>query len=168
MRKTGYVTAGRGMASGHIEAVLEELRALTGKDLFPGTLNLVFGSPLILSNEHAQRFDKDRRLLWPARIGDTDIWLYRWNSSPLHIVEILSEKRLRDHFEIENGGQLTITIDNLHTRKPSLYLRAVYGLIYYGRGNLYYTSKRYSWHAARVLRRCKALHQNTQRAPDLR
>jgi len=106
----GSVIAGRGWATSDLSRASDELIEIIGAPIVPGSLNVVLARPIRLSNARATKFDGGRRLLWPAKVSNLDVWLYRWRTAPLHVVEILAPVHLRSHFGLDNDDSLTIRI----------------------------------------------------------
>lgn len=139
---TGTIASGRGSAARHVSNSLDELASITGKQFYPGTLNVVLDKRVRFNTQNAMPFDKDRRFIWPAMICDYPVWLYRWKGAPLHIVEVLSECKLRDTLGLEDNGRIYISIDmgivdglRVRDRVSSLLLWGG------GRRGLYYNSR---------------------------
>jgi|GEM_PF-1697924 len=67
-------------------------------------------TPVLFRNDTALTWDGGRRMLWPATCGDQRVWLYRWPTTPLHIVEIIAKTKLRDVLRIEDGDSLSFHV----------------------------------------------------------
>lgn len=151
---TGTVTSGRGRAAQHISNSFDELVSITGRHVFPGTLNVILDRKIRFSFQHAVAFDQGRRFVWSALIQDHPVWIYRWKGAPLHIVEVISECKLRDALGLKDKGKICIEIDsgivddlNVRDRLSSL---VIWGL---GRRRLYYNNRYTSSKFVSLMRR---------------
>lgn len=139
----GHLISGRGNAQQHVLDFKSELEAKIGTTIFKGTMNVILSRPILLSCEGVMKFDRGRRLVWPARMGSTQVWLYRWPNAPLHIVEVLAEKRIRDAWDLEDGDQVRIDVPSEFIRSPSLVKNALWAIYWLGRKDWAYTNDRY-------------------------
>jgi SAM-dependent methyltransferase len=136
----GKVVAGRRIASDHIASASDELEIIIGERPYPGSLNVLLDQPTKLSDEAATYFDGGQRLLWPAHVNGTKVWLYRWRNAPLHILELIAPFSLRERFGFAQGGAIEIDVDAaILVRVP----RVSWALLWKGRERLAYTSDRY-------------------------
>lgn len=150
---TGAVCSGRGKALHEVSRSMDELEALTGQVLFPGSLNVVLDSNVSFKVCHALHFDNGRRHLWVAHVGCHRVWLYRWQGAPFHVVEILSEVRLRDELGLVDGDGITITVSKAFIDEISMQGRLVSFLIWgLGRKHLYYHGDYADRHSLKVMR----------------
>lgn len=148
MTVTGRVVSGRGNATRHIGRAAESLLALTGRSMFPGSLNLVLSRPLGLSAAHGVDFERGRKI-WPARIGDLDVWIYRWSTAPDTVIEILASERLRDALDLQGNERVAVTIPAEFVTRPGLAGYAGWLVFWSGRAGWYY---RYDLYMRAVLR----------------
>ena len=146
---TGVVCPGFGVARDHVRAHCAELRDLTGEQLVHGSLNVVLRHPVQLSLAEALPFDEQRRLVWRARIRGMPVWIYRWRSAPLHVLEILAATHLRSELGLRDGDELTVEIDAEIMTRIRLPARLAWSLFWYGRQDWYYKHRRYSRTAER-------------------
>lgn len=132
---------------------MQDLVASTGVALFPGSLNVVLDRGLNLDTRHAMTFDDGKRYLWPASVNGRRVWLYRWRGTPFHVVEILSENKLRDSLGLGDGDRIVINvregyIDSMSV-KCSLVSFLLWGL---GRRGLYYHGTYADSHTLKAIR----------------
>jgi len=139
----GQVTAGRGKASGDLERFRPELVDLMGGPLYPGSLNLVLHQPIELQNAFAFAFGEGTRLMWPARVNELPVWLYRWRGAPFHIVEVCAQFGLRHELDVTDGDEVRVTIAANFVRSLRFLPRIRWSLFWMGRKRLYYTSDSY-------------------------
>jgi hypothetical protein len=149
----GTVASGRGNATKHLSKSAHELRQIVGRDVFPGSLNVLLKAPLRLDESAAHRFDDGARLLWPASLYGTDVWLYRWRHAPLHVLEVVSTVRLRDVLRLADGELVTIKIGHERIGDVSWTNRIVWSAFWLGRRQWCYSNDRYYYRTARWCRR---------------
>lgn len=152
----GTVTAGRGNAKRHLAENAQELRELLGTELFPGSLNVILKRPLRLQESAALRFDGGMRMLWPATMQGSPVWLYRWRWAPLHVVEVLSTVGLRQTFRLENGNPVTLSISEERLGAVSLLSTLAWSAFWLGRRDWCYSNDRYYQRTTRWCRRLGA------------
>ncbi len=112
---TGVIVKGRGRASTSLQKLYPELRRITGREIVPGSLNLVLREPVKLDPGQCileGRIGKLERFFWQARVNGRIVYVYRWRGAPLHVMEILSDVYLREAFGLESGDALTIDISS--------------------------------------------------------
>lgn len=132
---------------------MAELEALTGRVLFPGSLNVVLDSNVSFKLCHALHFANETRYLWIAHVGRHRVWLYRWRGAPFHVVEILSEARLRDELGMVDGDGITITVSKAYLDEIPMRGRLVSFLIWgLGRKHLYYHGDYADLHSLKFMR----------------
>lgn len=146
----GTVVAGRRLTRATVERHLDELHRLTREQFFPGSLNSVLAGPLRLSLESRLVFDFRRRFVWPARLNGAGVWLYRWPTAPLSVLEVLSPIHLRRRLRLMDGARVTIEIDETHVEKFGVPALLGWALLWFGRAALFYRSERYRRHARAV------------------
>ena len=109
----GSVVPGRGRATNSLRTLYTGLCDATGKQIFPGTLNLILKQPVKLDATACVfrgKVGKLPRFFWRARIKDHEVYIYRWRGAPLHVMEIMSDFRLRDKFGTRDGDILEIEL----------------------------------------------------------
>ncbi|QTP59613.1 DUF120 domain-containing protein [Billgrantia antri] len=156
-RVEGVVSSGRGRANEHITHSVEEIENLTGLRIFPGSLNIVLDDGVKLRVACAKIFDNGRRFIWPACIAGQPVWIYRWQGTPFHIMEILSDKKLREVLNVQDGSKIIIDLDDGFVERMCLREKISTLVIWgFGRSHLYYrrnyTSNRMIFFARRCMR----------------
>jgi len=134
----GTISSGRGKAFHHVKNSLAELEALTGVVLFPGSLNVVLDNEVKLKSCNAIIFDNGKRYLWEAYVEGIRIWIYRWKGTPFHIVELFSEKKLRDELGMADGSSISIQVNEAMIDNISMKGKVVSFLLWGGRRHLFY------------------------------
>lgn len=138
---SGTVVPGRNVGSTHISDAAAEIELLTGERLERGTLNVLLDKPLKLRRDKALPFEGGHRLLWPAVLNGSRVWLYRWSHAPLHVAEFLAAQSLRKTLGLKDQGLVTIEIaDDLTEPAPSI----AWALLWKGRKSWVYTHDRYN------------------------
>ena len=127
------VTSGRGIARAHIAQSSAEIESLTAGRPVSGTLNLLLRRPLLLSHGSALAFDHGRRFLWPARLNDYPIWLYRWQNAPVHVVECVSPVILREQLGLSDGDAVGISVRMADLEPMSVSAWLVWAALWWGR-----------------------------------
>jgi hypothetical protein len=145
MHFTGSVTSGRGLATGIIANL--PIADILGVKPYPGTLNLVLRSPVLLKwgNEKQTRTG---HLFWRAKIFDRPCLIMRWKNCPLHIAEIVSDIHLRGEFNLYDGSLAQIECENAIS--PTSLRRLAWAAIWAGRRPLPYASNTYQRRIAKL------------------
>jgi riboflavin kinase len=118
----GTVTSGQGNFSYWIEKLKDHYLLKTGLHLYPGTLNVLLPEPYILPADrlrlegHEYGGSVSVNLL-PCRIFDRAAFLLRTdlNNSgrgphPLNLIEIATDIRLRDAYELADGDTVEVEL----------------------------------------------------------
>lgn len=133
---------------------LDELINKIGIKLYPGSLNLVLKDPIFLEvNQSDIVFgNNNNRYIWKAKIKDFPeiecVYVYRWNGSPLHIIEVISDEMIRQHLKKEQK-LLTVEIDKKSLRPLSWFGKIIWKFTWYKRENWYYKNK---WYRKNILK----------------
>lgn len=141
---------GRGKAKTHVTEAFEEFKSVTGECLFPGSLNLVLDQPVLLDASAAKTCQNGERLLWPAKLLGKPVWLYRYPTMPLHVVEVLSSVKLRDALELVNDRDVELAVSKSLIRKLSVHRRIAWMQIWAGRRSWVYANDRYFYRTAQL------------------
>lgn len=157
----GRVRSGRGVAAPYIAKIQSELERVTNEAIVPGTLNIILDRPLRLNEAGARLFDQNLRMLWPATLNGTDVWVHRWKHTALHVVEVLSCVHLRNRFDLKDGDRVTLTMRPDDIDRVGAMGRTAWAIVWIGRRDWCYTNDRYYFGLRRY---CKALGA-TQQSP---
>lgn len=142
----GVVSSGYGVARERIQSNSSQLKALTGELLLNGSLNVVLAVPAQFVVANALLLG-NKSMIWRASIGDLPVWLYRWRSAPLHVVEILGSTHLRETLHLRDGDEVAIYVSENDLQKISFFAKAGWVIFWLGRRHWYYKYRRYSWQA---------------------
>ena len=140
MKLTGAVIKGRGVAKERLKQD-EEISFKISSEIFPGSLNLVMSRPLVLLTD--QSIKTTRRFLVKGAVQGRTVWLVRWNSCPLHVVEVISEHNLRRCLGLEEGQDISVEVTGDPFLRPRAISLIVWTIFWNGRGQLYYRSDWY-------------------------
>ncbi|MCC2095895.1 MAG: hypothetical protein KDJ29_03340 [Hyphomicrobiales bacterium] len=143
---------GRAKAGGHFSRCIEEVTALIGRSPYPGTLNCITDHPVLLDRDKALRFDSGTRFLWPATLNGSAVWVYRTRAMPGHVLEIVSDKKLRDRLDPDCLDRLSLKIAAELVEPTGFLYKAAWRLIWQGREQRYYTDDRYHKKTKRFFR----------------
>jgi CTP-dependent riboflavin kinase len=92
-------------------------RATTGLDAYPGTLNVELDQPWRTPTESEPIVAGVSLFLIPCRINCTPAFVMRTENNergtgdhPLTVVEIISDKPLRELFDLHDGDQISLEL----------------------------------------------------------
>jgi hypothetical protein len=143
---SGRVVPGNGKSSFHVARYSELIREALGADMVEGSLNIILKHPVMLSNDTAQStcFANEKpHFYWPGQLHGTDVWLYRWQSAPLHIVELLATEHLRTHLNLADGDAVEIKARKCDIGHISGLGRLTWVLLWWGRTQSTYANERH-------------------------
>jgi hypothetical protein len=145
LKLSGQVTSGRGLGTSNIGRNAAQIRDAIGVAVVEGSLNILLNRPVMFANDTAIRmhFDKgEPRLDWPGKLNGIDVWVHRWQSAPLHIVELLSAVHLRSHLKLSNGDKVQIEVRKCDVERIATVGRLTWALFWLGRKSWTYLSRR--------------------------
>jgi CTP-dependent riboflavin kinase len=148
----GLVTSGRGIARAFVGENQQRLKETLGADLVEGSLNVVLQRPLHLRARDGVMFGNGGRFFWPAMIGGRPVWASRWRHSPLHVLELFSDVRLRDALNLRDSDRVAIALRRTDVAPLSMAARIAWMIWWEGRQGWYYTGDRYKEHAKKWCR----------------
>ncbi len=143
VERRGQVASGRGNAGPELHALRREVEAIVGEPIFPGSINLILNAPLRLRAGAARTFDDGKRMLWPATFNGIDVWVYRWRSCPLHIVEVVSAIHVRSYFQLADGDRVTLGLDAALIEGLRAVDRVIWAMLWLGRERWAYSAEPY-------------------------
>ena len=158
------VIAGRGKAGVLVQSYHSALKELLGSPIYPGSLNLCLTAPVWLNPDRAKTF-ANNRMLWPAKLCDTSIWVYRWPTAPLHVAEVFARERLRDTLMLTDGDLVNIQFEPQDVLPTPFWSQAFYQLLWSRRGEWYYTNDTYT-EVAQWLDPLRASYQGLPKGRD--
>ena len=143
IKMAGRVRSGRGTASASFADLIIEIERITREAIRPGTLNIILDRPTRLNEAEASFFDRNSRMVWPARLNDVNVWVYRWKHSALHVVEVLSSVNLRDRLGLKDDDRVTLTMQAEHIDRIGAVAAIIWVIVWFGRRDWCYTNDRY-------------------------
>ena len=162
----GYVISGRGQAASLVTRNSNLLFSMLGKELFPGSLNVVLNEPVIFRIREGNVFDSGRRYIWQARIeGVQDpVYVYRWHGCPLHILEVMSICKLRTELNLRDFDEIKIILDEeVVINSVSTLRKSFWAIFWRYREHWYYSNEIYK----RMVYRIKLRIFCSQRMNDM-
>jgi hypothetical protein len=166
IKLSGHVTSGRGVATSNIRRNVEAIRNALGVTVVEGSLNLLLKHPVMLANDTAIPvfFDTGApRLEWRGKLNGVDVWLSRWQTAPLHIVELLSTVHLRRHLHLSDGDDVQIEVRKCDVAHISNVGRLTWSLFWLGRTDWFYKHNSYCARAHGWCRRFGATQLGTEK-----
>jgi hypothetical protein len=163
---TGTVTQGRGHARKNIARNARSIREALGAPVIEGSLNIVLARPTLFSNQTAKRIRFDQgspRLDWPAKLNGIDVWINRWESAPLHVIELLSSVHLRETLQLSDGDRVQIEVREQDVTPIPTVGRLTWLLFWSGRKRWSYTNDLYTESVQRWCRRFGATQLGTEK-----
>lgn len=140
----GRVSSGRGAASPGLARASALYEELLGRPPVPGTLNIVLDEPVELSATRAVLSVDGSQYSWRASLNGSPCLAHRWRACPLHIIEVVSDRRLRADDGIRDGDHVQLALArDLIVSLPLVRLVA-WALLWRFRERLFYTSNRYT------------------------
>lgn len=136
----GRVTSGRGIASKQGFFKDPALISLLGAEPFPGTLNLLLNEPIDLPVSEALVLNGGRSWFWLATFEGRRCLAHRWTKCPLHVVEIISDVKLRDHLG-DRHLQVEVTLPS--AGRLSFIRRISWSFLWRGYEEQYYKNDKY-------------------------
>lgn len=120
MNYTAVVTTGAGYASKVLPSSEAAIQELTGMRPHPGTLNLRTERDIALKNGlRFQGPDDGRvRMLYPALLGDVEVFINRWSGCPPNRIDVLADKHLRSELGLLDGSKIMVTIADQYVALP--------------------------------------------------
>lgn len=141
----GVVLSGRNKGKSDIGKNIDFIQKELECKIYPGTLNLVLDFPVELNTNSAFCFEQNNRMIWKLDYPDRNIklFIYRWSGCPLHIIEIVSNRNLRNCFNLKDGDTLTLNISKSLINEIPLISSIIWGLLWRGRESWYYKFESY-------------------------
>ncbi len=151
-RLPGRVAAGNCKSTFHTARHAELIREALGVSVVNGSLNVILKRPAMLRVETARRtaFGNEKpHFYWPGRINGIDVWLYRWQSAPLHVVELLATTHLRTTLGLADGDEVEVDARRCDVDRIPAVGRLAWVLLWTGRRRSTYANDRYYFPAQR-------------------
>lgn len=144
----GKIVSGRQLATTHLLDT-DDLRVALGVAVVPGSLNVALDRPYRFNEKSAVVLSGSaQRMFWPAKLNNTDIYLYRWRGCPLSVVELVAPYHIRSTFSLSDGDTVKITVDDQILIPVGRFSLLGWLLLWAGRSKYYYLTTRYANYAA--------------------
>jgi SAM-dependent methyltransferase len=157
----GRVVSGRGQATTHMAQFAQEIQAITDQPIYPGSLNVILEKPIRFDTRLAATFDGGSRMLWPASLNEIDVWVYRWQHTALHVVEVIAPVQLRSMLGLDDGSPVRLRIWAGAVTTISLTSYTAWAALWVGRNSWPYTRTGYYLRTTNIAQKLGA----TQRVP---
>lgn len=139
----GFVLSGRGVAKQHVRDEFLEIKRATGEAPIEGTLNCILSKPIRFSHESALFIGEEGRMLWPASLSGTPVWIYRWRHAPLHVVELIASVYLREKLRLSDGDRIELLVQEKDIAPIRSADRLAWRICWLGRRNWSYKNDQY-------------------------
>ena len=138
----GMVVSGRNRSAALIASISDNIHPFLGGVPFKGSLNVVLSRPLEF-DPSAMVLCDGNRLFWQIELNSLPCLTCRWQGCPLHVIEVISDHRLRAYFSLSDGDNVTIKIPRQSLSNLSLDRRLVWLALWRFRSSHFYKSDRY-------------------------
>ncbi len=138
----GKIISGRSNAKEQVADWNTYFYEILGKRFYPGSLNIVMKEPLFLDTNKAIKF-ADNRYLWVGMVDSEPVYIYRWSSCPLHVIELFSEIKLRDYLKLNDGETVCIKIPYEFVSQSMVIKSIAWGVLWKKREAWYYANQYY-------------------------
>jgi CTP-dependent riboflavin kinase len=139
---SAYVISGRSKAKNKVIKWNEAFNRKINKTFFPGTLNLILDKPIMLEHGKAYKF-ANRYLLWEGMLNNEAVYFMRWNTCPLHVIEVLSSHNLRNTLNLKDGDEINLRIKCDYISSLTMQNKIAWWVLWKKREPLYYSSDPY-------------------------
>ena len=139
---SAYVISGRSKAKIKVKKWNETFNRKINKTFFPGSLNLILDKPIMLEHGKAYKF-ANRYLLWEGMLNNEAVYFMRWNTCPLHVIEVLSSNNLRNRLNLEDGDEINLRINCDYISRLTIQNKIAWWVLWKKREPLYYLSDPY-------------------------
>ncbi|MCO5135083.1 MAG: hypothetical protein M9908_12215 [Phyllobacteriaceae bacterium] len=148
------IVSGRGKAGGHFERIGRK-SASAWDHALSRYAESGFENPVHLDGEKCISFENGKRRLWPARMADRNVYVYRTRSQPDHIFEVVSDVRLRDALSEAEVENLELAIEPAFVVPLNGWQKFLWRKFWSGRETDYYNDDQYLRFAKKWLRRLR-------------
>jgi hypothetical protein len=139
----GRAQRGRGIASVQIDWSASEFVDALGDKPFPGTLNVMLDSVAEFYVEAV--YSEGVHYFIPAELsGFGAVLIHRWHGAPLHIIELVGTRNIREYLCLKDGDALKIVVSRNYLKTITIGQRLFHLLLWYRRGSWFYAK---NWYA---------------------
>lgn len=142
---SGRAVSGRGNAASQLDWSDPRLYERLGAAPVHGTFNILLDEPLLLVGDEKEDFNAFHRLFVRGTLeGVGEVLIHRWRGAPLHVLEIVSSRRIRDVLGLEDHGTVSLVIAEKRLGSLSFAQRLAHLLVWKWREGWYYKHDWYS------------------------
>lgn len=142
---SGKAVSGRRNATGQLDWSDPRFLGILGAPPIPGTFNILLDEPLLLVGDDEEDFQALHRIFLRGRLeGVGEVLIHRWRGAPLHVLEIVSSRRIRELLGIEDYGVVSVVIAKKRLVAIPIMRRLAHALVWKWREEWYY---KYDWYA---------------------
>ena len=142
---SGKAVSGRGNATGQLDWSDPRFQEGLGAPPVPGTFNMVLDEPVLLVADANEDFRTVHRIFVRGRLeGVGDVLIHRWRGAPLHVLEILSSRRIREVLDIGDHSAVSVVIAKTRLATIPIMRRFAHALLWKWREEWYYKHDWYS------------------------
>jgi hypothetical protein len=140
------IVSGRGLASSLRQREIADLAVIAGREIVPGSLNLIAPDPVYLKRDAAVLV-RGIHMFFPATLGDVPVFVHRWRGAPAHIFEIFAAQHLRSHLGLRDSDTVALAMPGEaidHHRTACIRHRLSWALVWKLRERLFYSHDPYA------------------------
>jgi len=142
---SGRAVSGRGHAASQLDWSDPRFYEGLGAAPVPGTFNVLLDEPLLLVGNGKEDFNAVHRLFVRGTLeGVGEVLIHRWRGAPLHVLEIVSSRRIRDVLGLQDHDAVTLIIAEKRLTPISFARRLAHVLVWKWREEWYYQHDWYS------------------------
>jgi CTP-dependent riboflavin kinase len=146
---SGKAVSGRGNAAFQLDWSDPRFYEALGASPIPGTFNVLLDEPLLLVGDGKEDFTAFHRLFVRGTLeGVGEVLIHRWRGAPLHVLEIVSSRRIRDILGLQDHGAVSLIITEKRLGSLSFAQRFAHLLVWKWREEWYY---KHDWYSNNVI-----------------
>ena len=146
---SGKAVSGRRNATSQLDWSDPRFQGILGAPPIPGTFNILLEEPLLLVEDDMEDFRALHRIFLRGRLeGVGEVLIYRWRGAPLHVLEIVSSRRIRELLGIEDYGVVSVVIAKKRLATIPIMRRLAHAFVWKWREEWYY---KYDWYSDNCL-----------------
>lgn len=159
---SGKIISGRSRAPEDIMPFENEINNVLGGTVYPGTLNLVLNTPILLNLDAGYSFNNGKRYLWKVTGSSSTppIYICRWLGCPMHVIELISTVKIRDIYNLQDGENFSLDIDNSIVKAIPIHRKIAWYALWKYRSAWYYQKNSYKLKVYKFNRIRKLASQN--------
>jgi CTP-dependent riboflavin kinase len=141
----GRAVSGRGNATSQLDWSDPRFYEGLGASPVHGTFNVLLDEPLLLVSDGQEDFTAFHRLFVRGTLeGGGEVLIHRWRGAPLHVLEIVSSRKIRDVLGLQDHGAVSLIIAEKRLAPISFARWLAHMLVWKWREEWYYKHEWYS------------------------